>query len=154
MADDDRVDVRREIAADAVRLYELVSDVTNMGRWSPENHACRWLRGASGPAVGARFKGSNKAGWRRWSTTCEVVAAEPGRRFAFDTRFGPMPVARWSYDFEPDGDGTRVVETWRDRRPKLMKSPSKYVMGVKDRPGHNRAGMEATLANLKAAVEV
>ena len=148
------VRVEERIAAPPDELYALISDVTNMGRWSPENHACRWLRGASGPAVGARFKGSNKAGWRRWSTTCEVVAAEPGRRFAFDTRFGPMSVARWSYDFEPDGDGTRVVETWQDRRPKLMKSPSKYVMGVKDRPGHNRAGMEATLANLKAAVEV
>ncbi len=37
-----------------------------------------WLDDATGPAVGARFKGSNKRGFARWSTTNKVVEAEPG----------------------------------------------------------------------------
>ncbi|HJR24989.1 MAG TPA: SRPBCC family protein [Acidimicrobiales bacterium] len=147
------VEVEERIAADASELYGLISDVTNMGRWSPENHRCRWLGGATGPAVGARFAGANKDGWRRWSTRCRVVAADEGRRFAFDVRFVGMPISRWTYELEPDGATTKVVERWDDRRWRPMRSISKVVMGVPDRPGHNRAGMEATLAALKVAAE-
>ena len=147
------VEVEERIAAPPGELYGLVSDVTNMGRWSPENEACRWLGGATGPVVGARFRGKNRSGWRRWSTTSTVVTADEGRRFAFEVVFSGMPIARWTYDFEPDGDGTRVVERWDDLRWRPMKSVSKVVMGVPDRPGHNRAGMEATLAALKEAAE-
>jgi len=147
------VEVEERIAADPDELYRLISDVTNMGRWSPENHSCRWLKGATGPAVGAKFRGANRSGWRRWSTTATVVAADPGRRFAFEVAFGGMRIARWTYTFEPDGDSTRVVERWDDLRMRPLKSTSKVVMGVKDRPGHNRAGMEQTLAALKASVE-
>ena len=148
MADDDRVDVRREIAADAVRLYELVSDVTNMGRWSPETTACKWVGGATGPTVGAKFRGSNKDGWRRWQTTCTVVAAEPGKKFAFEVAAAGMKVARWTYTFEANGTNTTVTETWEDLRPALVRGPSKIIMGDADRAGHNRAGMETTLGRL------
>ena len=44
-------EVTIEIAAPAERLYDLVSDVTNMGRWSPECHRCEWIDGSSGPVV-------------------------------------------------------------------------------------------------------
>ena len=57
-------------------LYDLVSDVRRMGEWSPECRRCEWIDGAIGPAVGARFKGSNAHGHARWSTTTKVVAAE------------------------------------------------------------------------------
>lgn len=147
------VEAETYIAADPVHLYELVSDVTNMGRWSPETTKCKWLKGAIGPVVGAKFRGSNKAAWRRWQTTSTVVAADPGERFAFDVGFGPVNIARWTYEFHAEGEGTRVVERWDDRRPKSFKKPSAVVMNVPDRPEHNREGMVATLANLKAAVE-
>ena len=42
----------------------------------------RWLGGATGPALGARFHGSNRRGWRRWSTRVVVTACEPGRKDA------------------------------------------------------------------------
>lgn len=147
------VEVEERIAADPASLYGLISDVTSMGRWSPENHSCRWLGGATGPAVGARFRGANKDGWRRWSTVATVVEADDGRRFAFDVRFVGMPIARWTYDLEADGEATKVVERWDDHRWGAMRSISKVVMGVPDRPGHNRSNMQATLAALKAAAE-
>jgi uncharacterized protein YndB with AHSA1/START domain len=149
----DQVRVEQRIAASPEALYDMVSDVTRMGSWSPETTSARWLGGADRPAPGARFKGANKHGWRRWHTTCTVVAAEPGRRFSFDVGFGPLPISQWSYEFVADGDGCRVVETWNDRRPGWMIRTSPVMMGVSDRPGHNRAGMEATLSRLRTAAE-
>ena len=147
------VEVVEEIAAPPLAVYGLVSDVTRMGEWSPETRSCRWLDGASGPAVGARFHGTNRDRWRRWSTTCTVVAAEPGKRFSFDVDYGRVPVSHWSYDFEDTGAGCKVIETWTDRRPDWMARLSKVVMGVSDRAGHNRAGMQATLAALRQKAE-
>jgi hypothetical protein len=53
-------DARVHIDAKPAELYDLVTDVTRMGEWSPECVRCVWLDGATGPAVGARFRGSNR----------------------------------------------------------------------------------------------
>jgi uncharacterized protein YndB with AHSA1/START domain len=153
LAEVSEVTVEEQIAASPETLYGLVSDVTRMGEWSPETTGCRWLGKADGPAVGARFRGANKDGWRRWSTTCTVVEAEPGRRFAFDVSLGPAPVSRWTYTFTPAGDGCIVTESWRDRRHTWMVRLSPFVMGVPDREDHNRQGMIATLERLKKIAE-
>ena len=136
------------IDAPADSLYALVSDVTRMGEWSPENVGGRWLRGAAGPAVGARFRGSNRRGWRRWSTTCTVVAAEPGRVFAFDVSVGGVPASRWTYDFTADGDATVVTETWTDRRPRWFALLAGVTMGIGDIRAHNQENINQTLAKL------
>ena len=143
------VTVEEVIAAPAQMLYDLVSDVTRMGEWSPETTSCRWVRGATGPRVGARFRGSNRNGWRRWSTSCTVVSAEPGARFSFDVDLPGLRVSRWTYEFLPEGQGTRVRESWTDLRPRWMDRLGKVVRGVSDTKAHNRAGMEATLAALR-----
>ncbi|HAS09465.1 MAG TPA: SRPBCC family protein, partial [Acidimicrobiaceae bacterium] len=52
------VSVSREIAAPPQRVWELISDITRMGEWSPETTGGKWLKGATGPAVGARFRGT------------------------------------------------------------------------------------------------
>jgi hypothetical protein len=131
----------------------MVSDVTRMGEWSPETRSCRWLDGATGPAVGARFRGVNAHRLRVWPTWCTVTEADPGRRFSFDVVFGPIRISHWSYTFEQDGGTTRVTEAWTDRRPGWMDPVGKVAMGVPDRHEHNRAGMEQTLARLKAKAE-
>jgi len=69
--------------APAQRVWELVSDVRNTGRFSPETFDAEWLDGATEPAVGARFRGHvkrNEIGPVYW-TTCRVTACEPGREF-------------------------------------------------------------------------
>lgn len=73
------VTVSRRIAASPDLVWSLVSDVTRMGEWSPETERGVWLKGATGPTVGARFKGENQLGKKSWATVCEVVDAEPGR---------------------------------------------------------------------------
>ena len=141
------------IPASAEELYALVSDVTRTGEWSPENVGGQWIDGATGPEVGARFQGSNRRGWRRWSTTCRVVAAEPGRTFSFDVLFAGTPVSRWTYEFRPDGEWTVVTETWTDRRPAWFSLLTKPLMGVGDVRVHNQRNIERTLANLATAAE-
>jgi hypothetical protein len=147
------VEVTEPMTADAATVYAFVSDVTRMGRWSPETVSCRWLGGADGPAVGARFRGTNRHRMLRWSTTCTVTAAEPGRRFAFDVDFAGVPVAQWAYGFEPTPGGCTVTESWTDRRPGWLRAASVPVMAIKDRAEHNRRGMQATLTALRRAVE-
>lgn len=146
------VRVTAAVDADAGTVYRLVSDVTLMGEWSPETTSCRWL-GAAGPHVGARFRGTNRYGFRRWSTLCTVTAADEGRRFAFVVGWGPFPISEWSYAIEPTEQGCTLTETWQDRRPGWLRVSSVPVMGIADRSAHNRAGMQATLAALKAAAE-
>jgi hypothetical protein len=136
-------------------VYGLISDLPRMGEWSPECVRCEWVGGASGAAVGARFKGYNRRGARRWSTKGEVVAAEPGQELAWEVTsvFG-LPVARWGYRITatPDG-GSDVVETFDDRRGRTIKVLGTLVSGVRDRGPHNTAGMEATLQQVKHAAE-
>jgi hypothetical protein len=79
------VQVTAKVDADAGTVYRLVSDVIRMGEWSPETRSCQWL-GTAGAQAGARFRGTNQHGFRRWSTTCTVTAADDGRRFAFSVR--------------------------------------------------------------------
>ena len=38
-------------------VWELVSDITNTGRFSPETIDAEWLGGATAPAVGVKFRG-------------------------------------------------------------------------------------------------
>jgi hypothetical protein len=132
-------------------VYGVVSDVTRMGEWSPETTACEWLDGATGPAVGARFKGKNKRGLVTWSTKPRVVAAEPGREFAFDVGTD----TRWTYRFDGDGAGTSLTESFemlRDLRW-YYRFADRWIMGIKDRRADLERGMAATLERIKAVVE-
>jgi hypothetical protein len=144
----DEISVERVIAATPEALWARVSDIERMGDISPEATGGSWLKGATGPAVGARFKGDNRNGKKKWSTTCTIVTADPSRAFAFDVTVGPFKVARWAYRFEPVDGGCRVVETWTDQRGGVAKKAGKPASGVADRDTHNRQTMEATLARL------
>ncbi len=96
------------VAVPPDELYGLVSDVTRTGEWSPICRACWWDDDA-GPRVGAWFTGHNEIPERTWETRCQVVAADPGREFAWEVNNGWV---RWGYTFEPEDDGTRLTEHW------------------------------------------
>jgi len=148
------VSVSTFIAAPPEKVYDLVADVTRMGEWSPETVRCRWLDGATGPAVGARFTGTNALKSRRWRTVCRVAAADRGREFAFEvTGAGFLPVALWRYELRPADGGCEVTEHWTDRRGLFLKVFGSAATGVADRAAHNRRGMAQTLERLKAAAE-
>jgi uncharacterized protein YndB with AHSA1/START domain len=141
------------MAAPPERIWELVSDVTRIGRYSPETFEAEWLEGATGPAVGAKFRGHvkrNGKGPTYW-TTCTVVASEPGREFAFGVGPSDKPLNVWRYRIEPAGDGADVTESFT-LRPQLGLRVYWALLGWA-RGRTNRNGMRTTLERVKAEVE-
>jgi uncharacterized protein YndB with AHSA1/START domain len=135
------------------KIWNLVSDVTKIGRYSPETFEAEWLDGATGPAVGARFRGHVKRnGWGpTYWTTCSVTQCEPGRVFAFGVGSPDKPLNVWSYRLEPAGGGTDVTESF-ELSPILPLRLYWAVLGWA-RGRTNRQGMQATLERIKAEVE-
>jgi hypothetical protein len=140
------------VGAQPQAVYDLVSDVTRIGDFAVECRSCEWID-AGGPADGARFKGSNRRGVRRWSTVSRVTDAEPGRRFGFETSSLGTPVARWQYDLVATADGCQVTESTWDRRPGWFRVASIVATGVRDRTAENSQNIRTTLERLKAVVE-
>ena len=140
--------VTRVVDASPEDVWNKVSDLTRMGEWSPENQGGEWIKGATGPAVGARFKGSNSNGKRSWSTVVVVTEYEPQRRITFALMVGPSAWCDWIYEVEQKGTGTLVTHSWVDRRSTFASWLGGVVSGVKDRASHNRRNMEATLEAL------
>ncbi len=133
----------------------MVADVTRMGEWSPETTSCHWLDGITAPAVGARFKGHNKRGWSKWSTTCEVTACDPGREFSFVVGGSRDPQTVWTYLFVPIRGGTEVRESFEMIAPLngLDRALTRMLTRVRDREADLEEQMHHTLARLKAAAE-
>lgn len=140
------------IAADPAAVFAVIADITRMGEWSPECKACRWSGGATGPAVGATFEGDNEAGalgltLKRWTTTSEITACEPGTVFEFVTE----GYTTWRYELTAADGGTRVTESYEyEPSPGFQSFLYGKVLG---RPTAMAKGMQRTLERIKAAVE-
>lgn len=140
-----------DVDAPPATVYGLVADVTNMGRWSPECRSCEWLDEPG--RVGSRFRGRNRRGPARWSTTAIVLTADPGREFAFATLHRSRTATRWTYRFEgSDGGPTTLTESFEAvSTPTLIALVERLV--IRDRQQQLEQGMAATLRAIKAAAE-
>lgn len=151
--DDLRYSASLAIARPADVLYDMVADVTRMGEWSPVCKACWWDEGGS-PRVGAWFTGRNETAERSWETRSEVVAAEPGREFAFVVG-GTW--TRWSYTFEPLDEGTLVTESWEFLPDGVTRFEERFGEDapnqIADRIAAAREGIPQTLAAIKRSAE-
>jgi Polyketide cyclase / dehydrase and lipid transport len=145
----DRITIDRSPEA----LYDMVADVTRMGEWSPICKACWWDEG-QGPRVGAWFTGRNELPERTWETHCEVVAAAPGREFAFAVQ-GTM--VRWGYTFTPVDGGTEVTESWDFLPDGIAFFEERFgedaAAHIADRVEAARTGIPETLAAIKRVAE-
>ncbi|MFF4448379.1 SRPBCC family protein [Streptomyces sp. NPDC001502] len=142
-------------------VHRVVSDLRNMGRWSPE---CRrvWVpRPPDRP--GSRFVGLNRRGPFVWFTVGRITALRTPAQapdgtgeFTFDVGIFGLPIARWGYRFEPEGERTRVTETWQDLRTGRGSRLTTLLgavfagTGPDRRIAVNRAGMRTTLDRLAA----
>jgi uncharacterized protein YndB with AHSA1/START domain len=139
--------------APAEKIWDLVSDVTQIGRYSPETFDAEWLEGATGPAVGAKFRGHvkrNGKGPIYW-TTCTVLASEPGKEFTFGVGPSDKPLNVWSYTMAPSGDGTDVTESFTLSPTWWLKLYWTLLGWARGKT--NRNGMRTTLERVKAVVE-
>lgn len=148
-----RDSVTVHMQATPAEVWDLVSDVTKIGRYSPETFEAEWLDGAAGPAVGARFRGHVKRNGRgpTYWAPCVVTACVPEREFAFVVGTEAKAVNTWRYVLEPAGGGTDVTESFElaDKLPlKIYWALLGWARGKT-----NRRGMQATLDAIKAEVE-
>jgi hypothetical protein len=134
-------------------LYDLVSDVTRTGEWSPVCTACWWDEGQSAQ-VGAWFTGRNEVPGRTWETRSQVAVADRGREFAF---LVGGSLVRWGFTFEPVADGTRVTESWKflpaGRQLFAERFGDDAQRQVEDRTRAAHEGIPATLAAIKRIAE-
>ncbi|AXT83764.1 polyketide cyclase [Aeromicrobium sp. A1-2] len=134
-------------------VYDLVSDIARTGEWSPICTGCEWDDG-DGPAVGAHFTGTNEVPGRTWKTRSTVVAAEPGREFAWEVGDG---FVRWGYEIEPDGSGAKLTESWKFCEPGLKFFADTFgetadaEIETRTRAAHT--GIPVTLAAIKQVAE-
>jgi hypothetical protein len=140
------------ISASCGEVYGLITDLPTLASLAEEANAMRWRKGDKA-APGAVFKGTNRNGIRRWTTTCTVTDAEPGSAFAFDVVYLGIPVSHWRYDIAPTDGGCRVTEQMWDRRPGWFVKPGGVATGVTDRPSTNTEHIELTLRRLKEKAE-
>ncbi|HLY33514.1 MAG TPA: SRPBCC family protein [Jatrophihabitantaceae bacterium] len=138
---------------DARTVWNLVSDITRIGEFSPETFEAHWLGGATGPAVGARFRGHvrrNEMGPTYW-TTCRVRYCEPERDFGFDVLIHDRPTNTWRYRLAPSGSGTDVTESFQLAHNPLLRVY--WTLLGPFRGKRNVNDMRRTLERMKAVAE-
>jgi hypothetical protein len=134
-------------------VYDLVSDVTRTGEWSPVCKACWWDEGDSA-RVGAWFTGRNEVPARTWETRSEVVAAERGREFAFVVGGS---LVRWCFAFAAAEGGTTLTESWEFLPGGIELFHERYGADAQtqivDRTAAAHSGIPVTLAAIKGIAE-
>jgi hypothetical protein len=141
-------------------VWPLVCDIQIPARFSSEFQGGHWLDGATGPQLGARFRGRNhhpaRGSWETVSTVCEF---EPDRVFAWAVGDPAAPAARWRFTLEPAGSSTRIRQ-WMQMGPGesgiselIERMPDKEHRILQRRLAEHHANMTATLAGIKSAAE-
>jgi ligand-binding SRPBCC domain-containing protein len=137
------------------KVWDLVSDITRMGEYSPEVVEAEWMGGATGPAVGARYRGHVKRN-ENWPvlywTTCEITESEPGKVFEFAVVMRDRPVNTWRYEFRATDDGGCDVTESFDLGNSLLTKIWRPLGGFL-RERRNRRDMLSTLERVKARAE-
>jgi len=135
------------------KVWDLVTDVTRIGEFSPETFDAEWIKGATGPAVGAWFRGHvkrNQKGPTYW-TQCQVTACEQNQRFEFTVMTAGRPVNTWGYRLHPADGGTDVTEYFK--LAENIGTRIYWALLGRLRGRTNENNMRATLEGMKAVVE-
>lgn len=123
----------------------------------PEILHCAWIDGATGPAVGARFKATNRVNpdGPKQNNTPVVMVADPGREFASSRTVPLAGTVLWRYLLESNGDRTRLTESYTVVKPvtRIGWSLIRRVFGRNDRRDDLRRGITETLRRVSAAAE-
>lgn len=146
------IEATTRIDATPAHVWEIVSDQRRMNEWSPEVWSQKFFGGDIG--LGTVSLNINKRKGFFWPTASRVTEFVPEKRIAFYV-YGPA--AQWSFDLSPDGDGTVVTERRElkgGKRSILSKVTAAFALGgIDEHDAELVAGMETTLARIKAEAE-
>ena len=147
-------ELRAETTIDATpdQVWAVLGDTSRMPELSTETLRMVPLK-RGGLRPGQWYLGINRRKAVVWPTRNVVAEVDPGRSLVWDTRTSG---ARWIYELAPDGGGTRVVH--RRPVPQGMTHLGRLfgavaLGGGTEHADELEAGMQQTLARLKAAVE-
>ena len=141
------------MSAPPEKVWALVSDITRIGEFSPETFEAEWLDGATGPEVGAHFRGHvkrNGVGPVYW-TNCKVTACVPNHEFGFAVYAGGKRANNWLYQLQTTEGGTDVTESYELGSTLPFKIYGALMGPLRGRT--NERGMRQTLERIKAVVE-
>lgn len=138
-----------EITTDPAKVWEILTDFSNLGDLSPEAYKAEWEDGATSPEPGATFRGYNQQGDLQWDTLCLVIGAKPGVEWSFAASSPAGPATIWRYLIDETARGCRVTETFDS--PSLLADYFQQMTPPRD--GQLRKNISTTLANLKQLAE-
>ncbi len=139
-----------EINAPVSKVWKLVSDPSNMPKWSPQ---CRIMKALGPIRPGTRTVNLNRRGPLFWPTTSVITEVVPERKFAFRI---PLNTTVWSYELEPTATGTRLTETRLAENgvTQISAGLTKTVLGGMDSFEKELVeGMNLSLQRIKAEAE-
>lgn len=152
--------VEAEIAAPPQRVWDLVTDVTLLPRFSTELLSSQWADGYDSPGMGAQFLGVNRhPAVGEWTTRSFVIDFEPPRSFGWAVGNTEKPAATWRFDIEttPTGCLLRYTARLGDGRSgvtaQIDRNPGRADEIIARRLGQWRSGMTATVAGIKGLAE-
>ena len=105
-------DTSIDIEATPEAVYAILTDLTRISELSPECYKAEWEGDATEAAVGAKFRGYNDNGGRKWDAGCVVVAADPGKEWSFEVPGDDGRSTVWRYQIQATGSGCRVTESF------------------------------------------
>ncbi|WP_326545243.1 SRPBCC family protein [Mycolicibacterium sp. ND9-15] len=138
------------INAPVAKVWELISDLKNMPRWSPQ---CRLMKTFGPLRPGAKTFNLNRRGYLFWPTRSQITELIPQKKLAFRVNDNGTV---WSYELEPTESGTRLVETRHAEngvKPVSNMLVNAFMGGVPNFERELVEGMNESLARIKAAAE-
>ncbi|RAV13539.1 SRPBCC family protein [Mycolicibacterium sp. GF69] len=138
------------INAPVAKVWELVSDLKNMPRWSPQ---CRLMKAFGPLRPGTKTINLNRRKFLVWPTTSQITELIPEKKLAFRVNENGTV---WSYELEPVENGTRLVETRHAENGVKAFSTMTVNAVMGGVPSFERElveGMNESLARIKAAAE-
>ncbi|MBO4206451.1 SRPBCC family protein [Micromonospora echinofusca] len=109
-----RVEVEVEVDLPPGAFWDLITDVTRIGQWSPECRYAGWIAPATWPPrAGDRFEAHNEfPNGMANDVRCVVTEANRPVSYAWvvldDTADPQRPAVRWRYDLSPADDPGRT----------------------------------------------
>jgi uncharacterized protein YndB with AHSA1/START domain len=141
------------IDASPTEVWQTVVDVRRQPGWSCEARKCEWSPPANQAAAGARFRGHNRRGFRRWTRENEVTNVEPDQVLCWRTlpsRLYPDSTD-WRVELRPDGAGTEVRESYQIRS--ISRGFEIFMYWFNPSHRERNADLERDLRRFKAYVE-
>ena len=157
-----------EVACTPPAAWQLVADIGRIGEFSPECVDARWIGGATGPAEGARFEGTNRVVNETndceyiWIRLCTVTRAQSPERFSYTVgdRYDGTPAAVWDVQIAATATGCRIVQHFHHLsgglsgvRHRADDDPTRAETIVRERVNGLTDGMHRTLQRMKLALE-